>query len=107
MRSVVSAIQDTIPFSMFNQGLAGKIFSNVKATGAKVVMKNNRPEVVIVPPEEYVREKEELENLRLLLLAAERMEHYNADTLVAQEEVDRRFNFTEEELSDFEEVEIE
>ena len=62
MRSVVSAIQDTIPFSMFNQGLAGKIFSNVKATGAKVVMKNNRPEVVIVPPEEYVREKEELEN---------------------------------------------
>ncbi len=107
MRSVVSAIQDTIPFSMFNQGLAGKIFSNVKATGAKVVMKNNRPEVVIVPPEEYVREKEELENLRLLLLAAERMEHYNADTLVSQEEVDRRFNFTEEELSDFEEVEIE
>ena len=83
MRSVVSAIQDTIPFSMFNQGLAGKIFSNVKATGAKVVMKNNRPEVVIVPPEEYVREKEELENLRLLLLAAERMEHYNADTLVS------------------------
>ena len=58
MRSVVSAIQDTIPFSMFNQGLAGKIFSNVKATGAKVVMKNNRPEVVIVPPEEYVREKD-------------------------------------------------
>ena len=107
MRSVVSAIQDTIPFSMFNQGLAGKIFSNVKAIGAKVVMKNNRPEVVIVPPEEYVREKEELENLRLLLLAAERMEHYNADTLVSQEEVDRRFNFTEEELSDFEEVEIE
>ncbi len=61
----------------------------------------------IISPEEYVREKEELENLKFLLLVAERMEHYDANTLVSQEEVDRRFNFTEEELSDFEEVEIE
>ncbi len=43
MASVVSAIRNTVSISLFNRGLAGKIFSDVKRTGAKVVMKNNLP----------------------------------------------------------------
>jgi hypothetical protein len=39
MKAVVSAIQNTISISQFNRGLAGKIFSEVKRTGTKVVMK--------------------------------------------------------------------
>ena len=45
MSSVVSAIQNTVSLSKFNRGLAGKIFSDVKTYGAKVVMKNNTAEV--------------------------------------------------------------
>lgn len=55
MHSVISAIENTISISLFNRGLAGKIFSDVRRTGAKVVMKNNMPECVLMSPEEYVR----------------------------------------------------
>ena len=35
--------------------VAGKVFEEVKKTGAKVVMKNNAPECVLLSPEEYIR----------------------------------------------------
>ena len=38
--SVRSAIQNSVPISNFNKGMAGKIFSDVRATGPKVVIKN-------------------------------------------------------------------
>lgn len=107
MSSVVSAIKNTISISQFNRGLAGKIFDEVKRSGAKVVMKNNNPEVVIVPTDEYVRDKEELENLRLLLLASERMAHANESEFVSQEDVDRQYGFTDDVLMDEDEVEFE
>ena len=55
MPSVVSAIRDTVPITQFNRGLAGQIFEDVKTHGAKVVMKNNSAECVLMAPEEYVR----------------------------------------------------
>ena len=66
MRSVVSAIQNTVPISSFNKGIAGKIFREVRATGAKVVIKNNVPECVLISPEEYVQLMDELSDARLL-----------------------------------------
>ena len=39
MGSAISVITNTIPISLFNRGLAGKIFEEVKQWGAKVVMK--------------------------------------------------------------------
>ena len=35
MLNIASAIRDTIPISLFNKGLAGKIFEDVKKSGAK------------------------------------------------------------------------
>ena len=46
--NVVSAIQNTVPISQFNRGLAGQIFEDVKTHGAKVVMKNNVAECVLL-----------------------------------------------------------
>ena len=43
--NIRSALENTIPISQFNRGLAGKIFEEVKRYGAKVVMKNNIPAV--------------------------------------------------------------
>ena len=53
MPNVISAIRDTVPITQFNRGLAGKILEDVKAHGAKVVMKNNTAECVLLSPEEY------------------------------------------------------
>ncbi len=107
MRSVVSAIQHTIPISQFNRGLAGQIFADVKKTGSKVVMKNNEAEAVVLSPEEYVQLMDILNDYELLSLAVERLEHLDPATLISGEEMDRRLGFTEEELDSVGEVEFE
>ena len=104
MQSVVSAITNTVPISQFNRGLAGQVFEEVKRSGAKVVMKNNTPECVLLSPDEYVHIMEELNDARLLALAEERMRSYDPATLISEEEMDRRLGITEEEMADIGEV---
>ena len=107
MPSVVSAIQNTIPISHFNRGLAGKIFDEVKTSGAKVVMKNNVAECVLLSPDEYVRLMDEVNDARLLAVAAERMSSFDSSTLVSEEEMDKKLGITEKELDSVGEVEFE
>ena len=107
MKSVLSAIEKTVPISQFNRGLAGKIFSDVKASGSKVVMKNNEAEVVLVSPNEYVEIMDTLNDYLLLTLAVERMASCNPDTLIPEEEMDRRLGITQEDLDNIGEVEFE
>ena len=54
--NIIAAIQNTISISQFNRGLAGKIFQDVKNSGAKVVMKNNAPECVLLSPDEWLEQ---------------------------------------------------
>ncbi len=98
MANIIGAIQNTVPISLFNRGQAGKIFEEVRRVGAKVVMKNNTAECVLLSPEEYVSLIDEVNDARLLTIASERMADFNPDTLVSQDEVDREFGFTAEEL---------
>lgn len=56
MNDITSAIKSTIPIGLFNRGMAGKVFDEVKKSGSKVVMKNNSPECVLMSPDEYVSE---------------------------------------------------
>jgi len=107
MNSVMSAIQNTISISLFNRGFAGKIFEDVKRTGAKVVMKNNVAECVLLAPDEYVRLMDEVNDARLLTIATERMQHFDSTKVISQKEVDREFGFTSEDLADADKVEIE
>ena len=107
MASVMSAIKNTVPSSQFNRGLAGKIFEDVKQSGAKVVMKNNVAECVLISPEEYVRLMDEVNDARLLAVASERMAHFNPATLISEEEMNRRLGITEDNLTGFDEVDIE
>ena len=107
MTSVMSAIKNTVPISQFNRGLAGKIFEDVKQSGAKVVMKNNVAECVLISPEEYVRLMDEVNDARLLAVASERMAHFNPATLISEEEMNRRLGITEDNLTGFDEVDIE
>ena len=107
MASVVSVIRDTIPISQFNRGLAGKIFDEVKVSGAKVVMKNNTAECVLLSPAEYVRLMDELNDVRLLALAAQRMSNYDPSVLVSEEDLDAKLGIAKDDLDGFGEVEIE
>lgn len=107
MNSIMGAIQNTVPISLFNKGLAGKIFEEVKQAGAKVVMKNNVAECVLLSPQEYVKLVDEVNDARLLSLAVERMEHFNAANLISEKEILSEFGINDSDLVGFEEVEIE
>ena len=48
-----------------------------------------------------------MNDARLLATAIDRMEHFNPNTLISQEEVDRRLGITEEDLKGYEDVEFE
>jgi len=107
LQSVVSAIQNTVPISQFNRGLAGKIFTDVKSNGPKVVMKNNEAEVVLLPPDHYVQLMDILNDYELLSLAVERMENFDASKLISEKEMDRELSITQEEMDSVGEVEFE
>lgn len=107
MANITSAIRDTISISLFNRGLAGKIFEDVKQSGAKVVMKNNAAECVLMSPEEYVRLMDEVNDARLLTLANARMQNFNKDNLVSGEKLYEKLGITKEDLDAVGEVEFE
>ena len=107
MPSVVSAIRNTVPISLFNRGLAGKIFADVKNTGSKVVIKNNVPEVVLMSPDEYIRLMDEVNDARLLSMASERMSHYDHSALITQDQMNSRLGISDSDLEGFDEVEFE
>ena len=107
MTNVVSAIRNTISITMFNRGLAGKIFEEVKRSGAKVVMKNNTAECVLLSPDEYTRLMDEVNDARLLQLAGERLAHADESTCISSEEVMRELGVSPAEVSSCAEVEFE
>ena len=107
MPRVIDALSQTVPISQFNRGLAGRIFSEVKNSGPKAVMKNNAPEVILVSPDEYKQTNELLNDYLLLTLAVERMAAFDPATLISEEEMDSRLGITQEEIDSISEVEIE
>lgn len=107
MKSVMSAITNTVPISQFNRGLAGKIFEDVKQSGAKVVMKNNAAECVLLSPVEYVRLIDELNDARLLALANGRLAEADPASFISEGEMRKKLGVKEEELDGFDEVDIE
>ena len=105
--SILDVMKSLVPISLFNKGYAGKIFSDVRRNGAKLVVKNNVPECVLISPEEYTKMVEELNDARLLGVASYRMEHFDHNQLVPQNKVDEILGVSENDLIGFEEVEIE
>ncbi|MBQ6442402.1 MAG: type II toxin-antitoxin system Phd/YefM family antitoxin [Lachnospiraceae bacterium] len=107
MPSVVSAIQNTVPITQFNRGLAGQIFEDVKAHGAKVVMKNNTAECVLLSPDEYMKLMDELNDAHLAALSTERLADFDPAALIPEEKVWEHLDITEEDLASVGEVDFE
>ena len=107
MIDMTNAITNTISISLFNRGLAGKVFEDVKKCGAKVVIKNNAPECVLLSPDEYIKLMDEVNDARLLALASERMAKYDPKNTVSEDEVLKELGITADELADADKVELE
>lgn len=105
--NIISALENTVSISLFNRGLAGKIFSDVKQSGAKVVMKNNAPECVLISPQEYIDLMNEVNDARMLMIANQRMQNYNPDETLSLKEVQEKLGITDDELMEIDEVEFE
>ena len=100
MADISSALRSTIPISLFNRGMAGKVFEDVRRQGAKVVMKNNSPECVLLSPEEYLRLIDEVNDAKLAALAAQRMQGFDPANAIPAEEVYRQNGITKEEIAE-------
>ena len=107
MPDMTNAITNTISISLFNRGLAGKVFEDVKRSGAKVVIKNNAPECVLLSPDEYVKLMDEVNDARLLALATERMANFDASSVIPEAEALKELGITADDLADADKVEIE
>ncbi|MBE6891053.1 MAG: type II toxin-antitoxin system Phd/YefM family antitoxin [Ruminococcaceae bacterium] len=107
MQNIASAINDTISISLFNRGMAGKIFEEVKKSGAKVVMKNNAAECVLLSPKEYLKLIDEINEARLMTIANERLATYDPNNTVSEKEMANKLGINEEDLENFNEVEFE
>ena len=107
MANVASAIRDTVPISLFNRGLAGKVFDEVRKTGAKVVMKNNLAECVLMPPEDYVAIMDEIDNARLLAMATERMTAADPNSFISGDDLWDEMGVTDNDIAVMPDVEFE
>ncbi len=107
MDSVVSVIRNTVPITQFNRGMAGQIFEDVKASGTKVVMKNNVAECVLISPERYLALMDELEDAQLLAVANARLAGFDPKDAVSSEDFWKPFSISEEEANAAGEVELE
>lgn len=79
----------TVPIPLFNGELTEKIFAEVKQGNAKVVMKNNAAECVLMAPDEYVRLVNEANDTQLLSSAIQRMAHFDPNETISVAEIDR------------------
>ena len=107
MEYVAGILKNTVPISLFNRGMAGKLFKMVRETGPKVVMKNNLPECVLVSPEEYIKMVDEIEDMKLQLLAEERIKNGLGENWLSTEDMIKKYDIDKDELDRMPEVEFE
>ena len=106
MSELTNVLKNIVSISMFNKGMAGKIFSDVKKGNTKIVMRNNEPECILLSPDEYIKLKEAIEDLEDLLLAIKRDANTDKTKLISAEDAMKELDITQEDLDAAEDVEI-
>ena len=74
-------LDSLIPITRFNKGESNKIFDEVKASGYKIVVKNNAPACVLLSPERYKALIDTLEEEYLCALVEERERNGSGTTI--------------------------
>ena len=105
IRNIANLLKSTVFISLFNKGLAGKIFDDVKKNGTKIVIKNNVPECILISPEDYLNLIEKIEDAKLYEMAQERIAQDNGKRY-SQKQIMEEFGISEDDLNE-EEIEFE
>jgi len=105
--SINNMLNSIVPISRFNKGEANRIFDEVRKSGYKIVVKNNKPTCVIITPETYQEMLETLEDYKLYIESEQRMKNSKDSELIPFEDVLKEFNITQEHLDATGDVEIE
>lgn len=106
--SIPELLKNMISITDLNKGKGSKIIDEVKKTGYKVILKNNRPEAVLITPdqfEEMLTLKEELADMALGIESLKRMANFQPEAAVSQEDMLAEFGISQTELDNFD-VEI-
>lgn len=98
--SVVNMMNAMVPITRFNKGEAAKIFDEVKRTGAKIVVKNNRPACILLSPSQYETLMEMLSDYMLLVEAEKRVAANDNTENISHEEMMREVGLTDADLAD-------
>ena len=108
MRRSSNLITSAVSISDFNRGKAGKIFDDLNKKGTMLVIKNSQPEGVLMSLKEYVKLMDELEDLRITVIAAERLMNKDPDKKTySWNEMMQKLGVTQEDIDNAEEDEIE
>lgn len=99
MENVKTIMTNTVSISELAKNVS-KYCTNLKE-GPKVVIKNNKPEAVIMSPEEYVEMIDIIQDLQDSILALGRLD-YDKDKLISKESALKKLGISEEELEDIE-----
>lgn len=70
-------------------------------------IKKNDPEYILLAPKDYIALKDRVNEMKLLVLANERMKNYDASKLVSHEDVMKKYGVTAFDLIDCDEIEFE
>ncbi len=98
--NAVNVLDSIVPISLFNKGQAGKIFSDVKKSGTKIVIKNNVPECILMSPQSYQQMMEEYEDAVLTAEASKRLADENK--YVSHDDVMKELGIVPSDLDDVE-----
>ena len=102
----MSAILNTISNSEFSKMSAEKIFESIRDEDIKVVLKNNKPECILMSPEYYDDLMETLNDMKMTIQIKDRMQSYDPKDNISFEEHLKKENITYEDLKNFDDVEI-
>ena len=106
LRKIIGSL---ISVSDLSRGMASKIIHQVgKNREQFIVVKNNKPEAVILSVDEYTELFEARENLKLLQMANKRMKDFKQEDTLSHDDILKAYNISEERLDQLmETVEIE
>ncbi len=97
------ALDHIISVSDLGRGKASKVIQSVESSKEQfIVVKNNKPQAIIMSVDEYNELLESKEELELLLLATKRLKDADQSEYTSFEDVMKEFDITDDELDDLE-----
>ena len=108
MDAILNGTSTTVPFSAFEEGKARQIFAEVRRSGTKIVVNDDdSAECILMSPEDYLKMSDDYNDVRLMAVAEDRLNHFDRSKLISAEELYKELGITDEDIAGWEDVELE